>query len=233
MVDHKHRCIFIHIPKCGGQSVENIFLEKNNLTWKTRAPLLLRPNEIPEIGPPRLAHLKYLEYVEFSYVSEEIMSSYLVFSVIRDPYDRIRSLYNYLGYNTAISFSTFVLHVLPDSMTGKDAWFYAPQSEYICGKDGVISVDVVVRLEEIDHQLPMVLAKCGIRVGQVPHVNRSTTIDSGLRWRVKHLCKGVFERRLKINSKVQWGEKEREMVNSLYQRDFSLLGYPMLEGKWN
>ena len=45
MISHKHKTIFVHIPKTGGQSVESVFIEDEGLTWDTRAPLLLRRND--------------------------------------------------------------------------------------------------------------------------------------------------------------------------------------------
>ena len=63
MISHRHRCVFVHIPKVAGQSIEHVFLGWNGLNWKGRAPLLLRPNEDPRKGPPRLAHLRAQDYV--------------------------------------------------------------------------------------------------------------------------------------------------------------------------
>ena len=54
VISHEHRCVFVHIPKCAGQSIETVFLEDLGLDWSNRSILLLRPNECPDIGPPRL-----------------------------------------------------------------------------------------------------------------------------------------------------------------------------------
>jgi hypothetical protein len=32
MISHPHRTLFVHIPKCGGQSVEHAFLNALSLT---------------------------------------------------------------------------------------------------------------------------------------------------------------------------------------------------------
>ena len=50
MILHKHKSIFIHIPKVAGKSIENVFIQELGLTYKTRKPLLLIPNDQPEIG---------------------------------------------------------------------------------------------------------------------------------------------------------------------------------------
>ena len=58
MISHPHRTVFVHIPKCGGQSIETAFLADLGLGWKSRAPLLMGANDRPELGPPRLSHLR-------------------------------------------------------------------------------------------------------------------------------------------------------------------------------
>jgi hypothetical protein len=76
MLCHHDRCIFVHVPKTAGQSIEHVFLDRVGLTWETRAPLLLRPNDQPRLGPPRLAHLKAREYVACKYVTPEQFAGY-------------------------------------------------------------------------------------------------------------------------------------------------------------
>jgi hypothetical protein len=59
MISHKRKCVFVHIPKCAGQSIESVFVNDAGLTWEDRAPLLLRPNANNRVGLPFLAHLTY------------------------------------------------------------------------------------------------------------------------------------------------------------------------------
>ena len=82
MISIKHKIIFIHIPKCAGQSIENIFLRDLGLSWKERYPLLLRPRKANEKGPERLAHLYAEEYFKFGYISKENMISFLNFQLL-------------------------------------------------------------------------------------------------------------------------------------------------------
>ena len=70
MLTHQHKTVFVHIPKNAGQSIETVFLDVLGLTWESRAPLLLRPNDIPELGPRRLAHLAASEYVSCGHMTQ-------------------------------------------------------------------------------------------------------------------------------------------------------------------
>ena len=57
MISIKHKTIFIHIPKCAGQSIEYLFLKDLGINWDQRINLLLRSKKFNERGPERLAHL--------------------------------------------------------------------------------------------------------------------------------------------------------------------------------
>ena len=95
MISIKHNIIFIHIPKCAGQSIENIFLKDLGLTWQERHPLLLRPRTGKEKGPERLAHLYAEEYFKFGFISKEAYDKFFKFTIIRNPIDRFLSEINY------------------------------------------------------------------------------------------------------------------------------------------
>src|SRR4051794_30841719 len=99
MLSHQHQTIFIHISKCAGQSVENAFLADVGLTWETRAPLLLRANGDPRLGPPRLAHLPAADYVACGHVDAQTFERYFKFAIVRDPWSRAISLYRHLQLN--------------------------------------------------------------------------------------------------------------------------------------
>ena len=73
------------MPKAAGQSIEQVFIDALGLTTATRASLLLRKNVHPELGPPRLAHLKAGDYVRYHYLAPEQFKNYFTFSFVRNP----------------------------------------------------------------------------------------------------------------------------------------------------
>jgi len=95
MISHHHKVLFVHIPKCAGQSIERAFLRDLRLDWSNRHGLLLRPKKCYESGPERLAHLYANEYVGLGYVSEQDFRRFYKFCIVRDPIDRIISELNY------------------------------------------------------------------------------------------------------------------------------------------
>lgn len=228
MISHCHECIFVHIPKCGGQSVEIAFLNDLGLGWNHRSPLLLRPNDDPEVGPPRLAHLTYKQYIKFNYLSERLWKKYFSFTVVRNPYSRVESFYKYLGFDGAVSFNTFVTQWLPKLFNGDMAWFLMPQVEYFCKDDGSISVDEVVKLEKLNNKLPSLLNRVGIDITEIPHVNKSENSNEKNAGIFHRFCKareGVFEWKWRINKDLKWSPEAIAVANALYQRDFKTLEY--------
>lgn len=174
MLSHHHRTIFVHIPKCAGQSVEMAFLNDVGLTWETRAPLLLRPNDRPELGPQRLAHLIAADYVRCGYIPQELFDSYFRFAIVRNPWSRAVSLYKHLDQN--MPFREFVSDWLPEQFARSewkgDFWFLRPQTDFVI-KDGRMMVQEVLRLEQLADDFGRVAAASKLS-SPLPHVNRSS-----------------------------------------------------------
>jgi hypothetical protein len=234
MISHKHKAVFVHIPKCGGQSIERVFVEDNNLTWESRAPLLLRENNNELIGPPRLAHLGYEEYAKCGYASEEIMSEYRTFTVVRNPYKRLESLYRYLGHNCSVNFEKFVDIIKNEvSANGSLYWFVKPQSDYICDESGNVLVDEVFHLESLSQSMPAFLKKFGISINEIPHTNKSKP-KNFLRQnytRFTYALAGQFSWSWAVDSMVIWNDYTIRTVDEIYKNDFETLGYRTMEVK--
>lgn len=184
MLSHHHRTIFVHVPKCAGQSVECAFLADLGLTWETRAPLLLRANDQADLGPPRLAHLPARDYTRLRYVPAEMFAAYYRFAIVRNPWARAVSLYRHLGLDR--SFRDFVGRWLPDEFDRREwnggFWFVRPQVDYLYDGDELLVQDVV-RFENLALEFPRIAAASGLR-SPLPHVNRSGTESRGRRrWR--------------------------------------------------
>ena len=183
MISHHHRTVFVHIPKCGGQSVETAFLTDIGLDWETRAPLLLRRNDNPRLGPPLLGHLTAQEYMTFRYLPEAMFDAYFTFAVVRDPYARAVSLFNYMRFTRGlVPFCTKYLprvfelaeeYATPGHRYRGNYHFVRPQADYVLDADGRIMVDEVVKLEEIATRFDTIRARSGLRA-DLPHVNHTT-----------------------------------------------------------
>lgn len=233
MISRKHRTIFVHIPKCAGQSVEMAFLADNGLGWETRAPLLLRPNADPKAGPPRLAHLSAAEYVSCGHVTSAEFESFYTFSIVRNPFARAVSLYRHLEPN--VSFAEFAGRWLPEQLEegAEQRWFVRSQSDFLL-VNGRIAVRDIVRFESLVSDFPLVAERSGL-VAPLPHANRTgartapdvrgtmTTLG-----RVKHAIRDALTTK-RFETRAHWrdyyGPDEIAAIATLYAEDCERFGY--------
>ena len=172
MISQKHKTIFVHIPEAGGQSIETMFLDNEDLKWENRSELLLRKKIANEKGPDRLAHLKASEYVNYNYISKSDFNSFYKFSFVRNPYKRVFSFYQFLGYSKIMSLKTFIENVLPLKIKQSD-FFFISQYEYLYNENENLLVDFVGKLETISQDINEVINHSGIKNATLPHVNKS------------------------------------------------------------
>jgi hypothetical protein len=188
MISKAHNCIFVHIPKNAGQSVEHVFLRLNNLTWKTRAPLLLRANDDPAKGPPRLAHLRARDYVRCGHVTQEEFARYFKFAIVRNPWERMVSFYKYMGDPKTETFKDFLTNSFPQLWKDK-YWFVCPQTEYVYDEQSNLLVDFVGRFERLQADFMIVCEKLGLPPTEVPFVNKSK--ERGLVGKIRRMFGAV------------------------------------------
>jgi len=171
MISHKYKCIFVHIPKVAGQSIESFFIEKHGLTWNNRAPLLLRVNENPELGPPRLAHLNLYKYLEYQYISQDLFDKYYKFSFVRNPWARTVSFYNYGLFYKKMTFKSFVTTVLPELIQSGN-FFYQPQYDFLY-KDNFTDINFVGRFENLEEDFTQLCLNLNLSHTKLPYRNKT------------------------------------------------------------
>ena len=174
MISFKHNVLFIHIPKCGGQSIETAFLNDLGLKFNQRACLLLRARVEQELSPPRLAHLKAVDYVNGHYLSQELYDSLIKFVLVRNPYKRVVSFYKYLKKFNTMTLSEFIQNeLLPCKENDNMFHFFRPQVDYIKNNKEQVMVDHIIKLEELNDIWPDFLKKLSLKTKELPHVNKS------------------------------------------------------------
>jgi len=220
MISSKYKCIFVHIPKAAGQSVEHFFLKLHNLTWEERAPLLLKYNPEPEKGPERLAHLKASEYLDCGHIENDQFRSYFKFSFVRNPWARIVSEYNYRSYHKNMSFKEFVTNGLPRSDNYSDAYRHLiPQYDFLYDSAGNLLVDFVGKFETLQDDFDQVCAQLGINDTQLPHISSSK--------KKTFLSKiNVFNDRQKRKLYSDYyDDVSRKIVENMYSKDIETFDY--------
>ncbi len=231
MLCHHTRCIFVHIPKTAGQSVEHVFLERLGLTWETRAPLLLRENPHKELGPWALGHLRACEYVSCKYIPREMFDSYFRFSFVRNPWARMVSFYRHTQCDQRYTFHDFVLKHLPEFLLPRREWFFRPQWDYLHDGEGRLLVDFVGRFERLQEDFDVVCERLGIGPHHLPHVNRGEARRPRFRWNLRRIARYATSHRIqRLNAGKRvytdfYDDETREAVAELYRRDIETFGY--------
>lgn len=226
MISHAHKVVFIHIPKCGGQSVETLFLKDLGLDWKNRDCLNLRKNPNKTVGPRTLSHLTARQYVELNYLSDDIWAKYQKFTIIRNPIARTFSAYKYLGFSSVMSFSHFVEKVVRPAVQSETeyTWFLKPQVDFISDDKGELCENIkVFKLEELG-ALEVYLQKSVFkRECRIPHVNAS---KAGRFLYVKNILKVSLQGYIGLNLRSAILDvKGTDAIHEIYTNDFTALGY--------
>jgi Sulfotransferase family len=230
VICHPYRCIFIHVPKTGGISVEHVFLRLVGLTWDTRAPLLMGPNHDPSKGPPYLGHLTATEYVSRGHLSQEQFDAYFKFSFVRNPWDRLVSEYKYRRYPMRMSFKRWLFgHLPPPGFT--DAYCHiVPQHEFIYDGDGRLLADFVGRYETLQADFEVVCDRLGIARTTLPHENRSLAPPrirslNDVKKRIRRWLWLLRPKNVFPHYTQYYDDESRAYAAELYRKDIEIFGY--------
>jgi len=145
MLFENKNCIFVHIPKTGGSSLEyaissNILNTNEDVERKAYEEFSIRGNKM---GIKRHAH----QGNTHSYISEYALfvpiNEYLKFSILRNPFDQVRSLYNQMRKIMKIpSLEHFIM--ADDNKSMKELDHYIDQYKYTHINDQLVIDKVFV-----------------------------------------------------------------------------------------
>ena len=172
MLSLEKNYLFVHVPKVAGQSIESMLLSEHGKTWEQRAPYLLRQNNDPALGPPRLAHLSITEYITCGYTSRHEFDSLYKFAFVRNPWDRAASMYRYLT-RSKIGFEDFIKSVLLNKES-RLSYFTKPQVFYTRDPLNRLRLDYIGKFENLQEDIEVVKKNIGIPFAKLLHINKSS-----------------------------------------------------------
>ncbi len=153
MISDKYKCLYIHIPKTAGTSIENVMRDYD------------RP---VETGSDHSSLEKYK--------SEGIdLNKYFKFTVVRNTYDRIYSVFNYtitggngnggsikLARQVPKDFKSFCKEYVMDGIDYKTIPMLQPQLDYII-IDGSIVMDFIGRFDNLENDFSVIRSLTGVK----------------------------------------------------------------------
>jgi hypothetical protein len=225
MICRENNCLFVHIPKSAGQSIEQFFMDRLQLDWdQDREVLYLQNNSDPARGTEKLAHLSATEYVACGHLSQEEFSRLFKFSFVRNPWARILSEYRYRNYFQHRSFRDFVLNKLPEPGWDDKYRHVMPQYDMLHDNNGKLLVDFVGRFESLQEDFDKVCEHLGIEESQLPHRNRSDKKSRDLKRKTRNWLFANGENQFRSLADF-YDDETREAVAEYYRKDIEAFGY--------
>jgi len=147
--DKQKPLLFIHIPKTGGTFVEDEFKKYNYKVGRHDPNKNLRTNSTCSFWHTPLKNNKNINFKD-----------YITFTVVRDPYDRIISEYNWkhfprykgTGLTRDTEINDFVSELNKDQIIYKGDCHLVPQTEYLTDAYGN-KVQHILHQEHLNEEL--------------------------------------------------------------------------------
>ncbi|RWM43344.1 MAG: sulfotransferase [Mesorhizobium sp.] len=205
MLSRELGCLFIHIPKNGGTSIEDaIWPDRVSRTadqyWKN-----------PELNRHQKEGLHHLTAAQIrSEIGAETFDSMFKFSLVRNPWDKAVSQFLYtktwrrdlrkiLGLNRFMSFRSYL-----KAIQRVDHPQWRAQHLFIDDHDGSLLVDHVGRFEQIREEFTHVSERIGLANVALPHSKKSIR---------------------KADYRDYYTPETRNMVLTIYRTDIERFGY--------
>jgi len=227
MICKPFRCIFVHIPKTAGRSIEMFFINKLKLDRESiahREQLLITDNDDPTQGTQKLSHLSASEYIGCGHVSQQDFSDYYKFSFVRNPWARLVSEYRYRNFLSHKSFKDFVLNKLPKPGLDDKYRHVMPQTDMLYDENGKLLVDFVGKFESLQQDFTTVCSNLGFEDSKLSHINSSDKKSRELKRKFRNIVYRNGESNLR-NYVEFYDAETREAVADLYRADIENFAY--------
>lgn len=172
VISDRYRFLFVHIPKSAGTSCAAAL--RAGLPWWERPQfqtrrgskhrtltegleIISRPRSLPFASPPQ---------------------TYLTFAFVRNPWDRIVSVFHYLQKTRGAaggipeSFQAFVRCIEQRDPAVESLRSMRSQCSYLTDRQGNLAVDIVGRFESLAEDFDAIVRRIGLKT-RLPHVNAS------------------------------------------------------------
>lgn len=202
------KLIFIHIPKTAGMSISKSFEQ----AWS------LENHKIA------------------TYYSEEKYIDYLKYAIVRNPFSRLVSIYNYIKSkhyykgksicgpgDELLPFSSWLLYNLEayegsfkdNNFNGRaknrfkkgSSFWFAPQHNWLYDQAGELGVNKILKLENLDEEFKKFMIELNLEI-KLYHINKTSNYKKD-----------------KYNYRTHYDDYIKDIVRFYYRKDFMLFNY--------
>lgn len=180
IVSHKHRFIFVAVPRTGTQSIRAALRPHlDDGDWEQADWQAGKRLPIPEIAAIDHGHVTAMEMQPA--LDERAWREYFKFSFVRNPWERFVSCAFFK--NTRRPFFLAqprrYLKLLLESPSTMSGLFYRPQLGFLGDAEDRLAVDYVGRFESLQDDFDRVCRQVGLPPTALTHLNRSRHEPAG------------------------------------------------------
>jgi hypothetical protein len=203
IISHKHRFIFVAIPKTGTHSVRRALREHLGPDDQEQVRLFVESAlPYPELAALGHGHISLAQLRP--HVGEEVFGGYFKFAFVRNPFDRFISYCSFMTRENG-AFERDPQLVMRQILANppRGHILFRPQHGFVAGADDAVLADQIGRVEEMQASYNAICARIGIPTRQLEQANSSRRGDY----------------------RAYYDPTLIEAVAQLYQRDLDLFGY--------
>lgn len=199
MISHKHRCIFIHIPKCAGSSIETKLCQDQGLSildpdhralidfepfTVSKALALYQPRQIKSL----MRRIRYFTRQKsygsyYSPASSYAYHHYFKFAFVRTPWSRVYSWYK----NVMRDINHQNVYKVPPDCSFSDFVKYhhhhpalRSQMHWLTDSSGEIAIDYIGKFHHLSRDFSKICKQLGIKNHDLPKKKYTGTSESYL-----------------------------------------------------
>ncbi|MEZ5384384.1 MAG: sulfotransferase family 2 domain-containing protein [Prosthecobacter sp.] len=210
LTGRKRDVLFLWVPKCAGTSVYRALVKYNCVQERWLMPMVPFSNR----GIITFGHVDVLQLIERGVVTRRYFDNAFKFGFVRNPFDRMVSLFFYLKkikceeVSVALTFEDFCRKVDRQEHPPVGLYNYKglnqcnPMVDWLTDRNGKLIADFVGRHENVNEDFRKICQIIGISE-KIPHKNKTDHRPY----------------------REYYNDETRSIVEKLFRRDLDLFGY--------
>ncbi len=210
MISHKYQCIFVEVPKTGSTSIRSIIgnPKKPHLDAVEIKKLLTTHWPFRFYNPVfNFLYQKFVSEQKQLHLGEKLFSHYFKFGFVRNPWDRVVSLFERkegIQMKGTMTFPEFVDWIQYSSDTCVHPSRHKNQMDWFTNDNGDFIVDFIGKFENIEQDWEKIAREIGAPP-HLPHKNK--------------------KRKKGKNFKDYYDERTKEVIREKFGKDIEYFGY--------